>query len=140
MSANDDDGFRPVRIAVLTVSDTRTRADDRSGDTLEERLLAAGDAAGRDHGAGRAGADAGDGAATADLADLQRVVTAAAGSLTALHGGSIEVVALEGPTLTVRMHGTCAGCSFTDATLERLVLPALRREAPAVQTVTIAHD
>ena len=87
-----------------------------------------------------AGADAGDGAATADLADLQRVVTAAAGSLTALHGGSIEVVALEGPTLTVRMHGTCAGCSFTDATLERLVLPALRREAPTVQTVTITHD
>jgi len=42
MSGNDDDGFRPVRIAVLTVSDTRTRADDRSGDTLEERLLAAG--------------------------------------------------------------------------------------------------
>ena len=42
MSGNDDNGFRPVRIAVLTVSDTRTRADDRSGDTLEERLLAAG--------------------------------------------------------------------------------------------------
>lgn len=87
-----------------------------------------------------AGADAGDGAAAAALADLQRVVTAAAGSLTALHGGSIEVVALDGPTLTVRMHGTCAGCSFTDATLERLVLPALRREAPTVQTVTITHD
>jgi molybdenum cofactor biosynthesis protein B len=42
MFGNDDNGFRPVRIAVLTVSDTRTRADDRSGDTLEERLLAAG--------------------------------------------------------------------------------------------------
>ncbi len=42
MFGNDDSGFRPVRIAVLTVSDTRTRADDRSGDTLEERLLAAG--------------------------------------------------------------------------------------------------
>ena len=50
------------------------------------------------------------------------------------------MVALEGPTLTVRMHGTCAGCSFTDATLERLVLPALRRDAPTVQTVTITHD
>ena len=30
--------FRPVRIAVLTVSDTRTTADDRSGDTLVARL------------------------------------------------------------------------------------------------------
>jgi molybdenum cofactor biosynthesis protein B len=34
--------FIPVRIAVLTVSDTRTPADDRSGDTLVERLTGAG--------------------------------------------------------------------------------------------------
>ena len=34
--------FIPVRIAVLTVSDTRTMAEDRSGDTLVERLTAAG--------------------------------------------------------------------------------------------------
>ena len=34
--------FIPVRIAVLTVSDTRGAADDRSGDTLVERLQAAG--------------------------------------------------------------------------------------------------
>jgi molybdenum cofactor biosynthesis protein B len=32
----------PVRIAVLTVSDTRGPAEDRSGDTLVERLTAAG--------------------------------------------------------------------------------------------------
>ncbi|MEK9672725.1 MAG: molybdenum cofactor biosynthesis protein B [Rhodospirillaceae bacterium] len=34
--------FLPVNIAVLTVSDTRTLADDRSGDTLAERLTASG--------------------------------------------------------------------------------------------------
>lgn len=34
--------FIPVAIAVLTVSDTRTAADDRSGDTLVERLTGAG--------------------------------------------------------------------------------------------------
>jgi molybdopterin adenylyltransferase len=34
--------FVPVNIAVLTVSDTRTPADDRSGDVLVERLTAAG--------------------------------------------------------------------------------------------------
>jgi len=34
--------FLPVRIAVLTVSDTRTPADDRSGDTLVARLSEAG--------------------------------------------------------------------------------------------------
>ncbi|WP_020043288.1 molybdenum cofactor biosynthesis protein B [Salipiger mucosus] len=34
--------FIPVRIAVLTVSDTRAEADDRSGDTLVQRLGDAG--------------------------------------------------------------------------------------------------
>ena len=34
--------FLPVRIAVLTVSDTRGLAEDRSGDTLVERLTSAG--------------------------------------------------------------------------------------------------
>jgi molybdenum cofactor biosynthesis protein B len=34
--------FIPVRIAVLTVSDTRTLADDRSGATLAEAIAAAG--------------------------------------------------------------------------------------------------
>ncbi|WP_298673391.1 molybdenum cofactor biosynthesis protein B [uncultured Sphingomonas sp.] len=34
--------FLPVRIAVLTVSDTRSLAEDRSGDTLVERLTGAG--------------------------------------------------------------------------------------------------
>ena len=34
--------FIPVRIAVLTVSDTRTRETDKSGDTLAERIASAG--------------------------------------------------------------------------------------------------
>ncbi len=34
--------FIPVGIAVLTVSDTRTAADDRSGDTLAERVSGSG--------------------------------------------------------------------------------------------------
>jgi len=34
--------FLPVRIAVLTISDTRTSADDTSGDTLAQRIVAAG--------------------------------------------------------------------------------------------------
>jgi molybdenum cofactor biosynthesis protein B len=34
--------FRPIKIAILTVSDSRTLADDKSGDLLVERLGAAG--------------------------------------------------------------------------------------------------
>ncbi|MCB1767990.1 MAG: molybdenum cofactor biosynthesis protein, partial [Candidatus Competibacteraceae bacterium] len=39
MSATE---FLPLNIAVLTVSDTRTAADDASGQTLAERLTLAG--------------------------------------------------------------------------------------------------
>jgi molybdenum cofactor biosynthesis protein B len=42
MPIDDSRPFLPVRIAVLTVSDTRGLADDRSGDALVERLTAAG--------------------------------------------------------------------------------------------------
>jgi molybdenum cofactor biosynthesis protein B len=34
--------FRPVRIALLTVSDTRTAAEDKSGDILADRIATAG--------------------------------------------------------------------------------------------------
>lgn len=42
MPIDENAAFLPVRIAVLTVSDTRTLADDRSGDTLVGRLRDAG--------------------------------------------------------------------------------------------------
>ncbi len=42
MPIDESRRFQPVRIAVLTVSDTRGAADDRSGDTLVARLAAAG--------------------------------------------------------------------------------------------------
>lgn len=41
---DEDLPFRPVRIAVLTVSDTRTRETDTSGDTLQKRIEADGHA------------------------------------------------------------------------------------------------
>jgi molybdenum cofactor biosynthesis protein B len=42
MPLNLDRPFLAVNIAILTVSDTRTEADDRSGDTLVERAKTAG--------------------------------------------------------------------------------------------------
>lgn len=42
MRIDESRTFVPVRIAVLTVSDTRTAADDASGDALAERLAEAG--------------------------------------------------------------------------------------------------
>jgi molybdenum cofactor biosynthesis protein B len=37
-----DTGFVPLNIAVLTISDTRTEADDKSGHTLKQRIEEAG--------------------------------------------------------------------------------------------------
>jgi molybdenum cofactor biosynthesis protein B len=42
MPIDESRTFLPVRIALLTVSDSRTAADDRSGDTLADRIVAAG--------------------------------------------------------------------------------------------------
>lgn len=42
MTTNDGRLFKPLHIAVLTVSDTRNEATDKSGATLVERLRAAG--------------------------------------------------------------------------------------------------
>jgi len=38
----DDTGFVPLNIAVLTISDTRTEENDKSGNTLKERIEEAG--------------------------------------------------------------------------------------------------
>lgn len=42
MPLDDARLFLPVRIALLTVSDSRTAAEDKSGDILAERIVAAG--------------------------------------------------------------------------------------------------
>ena len=42
MAIDEGRAFRPIRIALLTVSDTRTFADDTSGDILAGRIEAAG--------------------------------------------------------------------------------------------------
>ncbi len=42
LGIDEDRVFKPVNIALLTVSDTRSLKNDKSGDTLEERILKAG--------------------------------------------------------------------------------------------------
>lgn len=42
MAVDPQRAFRPINIALLTVSDTRTMADDSSGDILAERIRKAG--------------------------------------------------------------------------------------------------
>ena len=42
MAIDPDRTFKPINIAVLTVSDSRTSADDTSGDILAQRIRDAG--------------------------------------------------------------------------------------------------
>ena len=42
MSIDPTREFKPMRIAVLTVSDTRSRSEDASGDLLVDRIARAG--------------------------------------------------------------------------------------------------
>jgi len=42
MARNETRSFVPVRIAVLTISDTRSLTDDKSGQTLSDRIIEAG--------------------------------------------------------------------------------------------------
>ncbi len=42
MAVDQSRSFKPINIAVLTVSDTRTAADDTSGDILADRIARAG--------------------------------------------------------------------------------------------------
>ena len=58
MAIDPERPFKPINIAVLTVSDTRTAADDTSGDILCERIKAAGPAATTPVGAGGAADEA----------------------------------------------------------------------------------
>lgn len=66
------------------------------------------------------------------LAAVQRVVAEGVRALTEAHGGGIEVVAVVGDTVQVRLTGACHGCRFTDETLRRMAEPAVRRRYPGL--------
>ena len=72
---------------------------------------------------------------TPSVAEVQKVVAAAAGPITAMHGGSIEVIAVDSTSVTLRMSGACHGCSLTGDTIGRTVAPALKRAFPALVDV-----
>ncbi|RST29544.1 molybdenum cofactor biosynthesis protein B [Sphingomonas ginkgonis] len=98
--------FHPLRIAVLTISDTRDEATDRSGALLAERLTAAGHA----------------------LAD-KRIVT---DEVTAIRGAIEPWIADEGVDVIVTTGGT--GFAPRDVTPEA-VKPLFRREMDGFSVV-----
>jgi Fe-S cluster biogenesis protein NfuA len=51
------------------------------------------------------------------------------------HGGSVEVVALEGDTLKVRLGGACMGCPLSPTTLHGWVAGTVHQFFPDLKVV-----
>ena len=50
-------------------------------------------------------------------------------------GGDIELVAIEGNVVKVRLKGACAGCPMSQMTLKGAVEQSLKKEVPEVERV-----
>ncbi len=65
------------------------------------------------------------------MEDFDKIVTAKLDELrTALqgHGGDLELVAIEGKTVQLRLRGACGGCPHAAETLKNYIEAALRSE------------
>lgn len=56
------------------------------------------------------------------------------------HGGSVEMVALEGKTLKVRLGGACLGCPLSPSTLHGWVAGTVRQFFPDIQVVEVKEN
>jgi Fe-S cluster biogenesis protein NfuA len=53
-------------------------------------------------------------------------------------GGDIELVAVEGDVVKVRLRGACAGCPMSQMTLKSVVEEAIKKAVPEVKSVVTA--
>jgi Fe-S cluster biogenesis protein NfuA/nitrite reductase/ring-hydroxylating ferredoxin subunit len=51
------------------------------------------------------------------------------------HGGNVELVAIEGAAVRLRLHGSCSGCPSSSMTLKLAIENAIRKSAPEVEQV-----
>lgn len=50
-------------------------------------------------------------------------------------GGDVELVALEGMVVKVRLKGACAGCPMSQMTLKNGIERMLKKEIPEIESV-----
>lgn len=55
------------------------------------------------------------------------------------HGGSVELLVVDGSTVRLRLHGSCSGCPSSSITLKLAIENAIRKSAPEIEEV-IAED
>lgn len=82
--------------------------------------------------------DAPDAASLADV--TAELLAGPVGTLAASHGGSIELLAVDGDVVTVRLAGACHGCPSAAGTLHDALEQQLRRQTGRPVTVRSESD
>ncbi len=70
--------------------------------------------------------------------DLEARISSALGEVRPYlesHGGDVEVLEIDGPTLRLRMHGSCSGCPSSTMTLKLAIEEAIHKLAPDVDEI-----
>lgn len=68
---------------------------------------------------------------------LKGLITQVSSYVEQYHGGSVEMVALEGDELKVRLGGACVGCPLSAATLQGWVAGTVKQFFPDVEVVGV---
>ncbi|MEO1369256.1 MAG: NifU family protein, partial [Acidobacteriota bacterium] len=76
----------------------------------------------------------------ADLATRVAQVLDATRPYLQSHGGDVELVAIEGSAVKVRLTGSCTGCSMSSVTLRTSVEEALTTRIPEIDSVEEVKD
>jgi Fe-S cluster biogenesis protein NfuA/nitrite reductase/ring-hydroxylating ferredoxin subunit len=56
------------------------------------------------------------------------------------HGGNVELIAIDGPVVRLRMQGSCNGCPSSAMTLKLAIENALQKAAPEIEEVVSVQD
>ncbi len=53
-------------------------------------------------------------------------------------GGDIELVDVKDNVVKVRLKGACAGCPFSQMTMQNFVAEAIKKNVPSIKSVEVA--
>lgn len=53
-------------------------------------------------------------------------------------GGDIELVDVKNNVVKVRLKGACAGCPFSQMTMQNFVAEAIKKNVPSIKSVEVA--
>lgn len=70
---------------------------------------------------------------------IKEVLKKKVNPILASHDGKVELVKVEGDTVTVKFDGACAGCPSAAVTLEEIVATAIMEEVSEIKNVKLSQ-